>query len=859
MQEVGWQEGSQLPRILQLEEPTAPLAVPAAALPMTSKMSLRDAFNQIAEERISTLELARAPDYIEPPNAAMQCNSMPKEATGLGLWMPFQNRGEQTKRLARMFYDIDKKRGRDSWESVKRELKLPVCFGLPGIGKSRFAVAAVQNLERAAWAAHGKDGETEPCVQALAEAMVEFAWAEKPEDGDSRVRFLQHLVTARRNGRILRIDCSDFVAELTSTTDLNSTLAHLLLADWAAQFTAMDESKSSKADRRTAIYKNLKSLAGTSSTLVEAAAIILGPEAVTSEEGDPPAIVLSLDEVQDIPNLLGLVTELTKLSAVNGVRLLMVTSGVTEAHELKRQEGTSFSIQNITLPLLKQQHVESIFESFRPEGDRHTLTQDMKDAAWWVGGIPRHVEQLLWDVFQCKPCQDALQRLSTSDSSADAKPEIWNTMVSMNAMQWSSLLADLCASLIASYAKHGLDLHSKPEKFQLLRALVVSEWPVQLNTTLSVPEATPLTVKSLQQAKLCYFQPFQEYEECYDEYAFGVVKVPPLLLWSTEAAAKARTLGEVTTSPAIRPECYLTPEENETLAMAVMLDRLRAAKYCSGKPSMGLDELLGMRPTPDCPPKCIPSYLEHQSQQLQIHKDRLEAKLAAPSTRNTAVTQLCAINLGERIALLEAGGHGMGATESCSDLGALDALIQQRDGLDCDLQQFVADRRELLATTLTIPDKLEHSVEEKRLDGPALIERIIEARANSKPAAFLNGRQAPAADAVLVFNELVVFIQEKQSIVARCATASGTTVASVGKGSVNREYIKIATSYQENAPADFPSFVVLYITDEVQRLDEQLPAANCFVFDHTRLRTLLGPLVSAGRARARADGLARMT
>lgn len=85
---------------------------------------------------------------------------------------------------------------------------------------------------------------------------------------------------------------------------------------------------------------------------------------------------------------------------------------------------------------------------------------------------------------------------------------------------------------------------------------------------------------------------------------------------------------------------------------------------------------------------------------------------------------------------------------------------------------------QLLATQLTIPHPFMHSVEQERLAGECPRKRTREALAGRKPAALLNGRRAPAADTVVVFKELVVFIEEQRSIVAQRTTASGEAVAS---------------------------------------------------------------------------------
>ena len=87
----------------------------------------------------------------------------------LGEIFPFVNREQECIDLIRCLGDMDSMRGRRSFDKCKRDLKIPLYVGLPGIGKTRFARIAVTHLVEKA------TGLTSPTMDQMLEKSDEVA------------------------------------------------------------------------------------------------------------------------------------------------------------------------------------------------------------------------------------------------------------------------------------------------------------------------------------------------------------------------------------------------------------------------------------------------------------------------------------------------------------------------------------------------------------------------------------------------------------------------------------------------------------------------------------------------------------
>lgn len=97
-----------------------------------------------------------------------------------------------------------------------------------------------------------------------------------------------------------------------------------------------------------------------------------------------------------------------------------------------------------------------------------------------------------------------------------------------------------------------------------------------------------------------------------------------------------------------------------------------------------------------------------------------------------------------------------------------------------------------------------------------LAEKKIQVLSNSAarpwttPMAFLNGRNAPFADAFLIFPELVIFIQDKQSVVARQQNA---TICETSKGSIPVDLDCLESERLNVSEAMMSDDLYLYVCD----------------------------------------------
>lgn len=109
----------------------------------------------------------------------------------------------------------------------------------------------------------------------------------------------------------------------------------------------------------------------------------------------------------------------------------------------------------------------------------------------------------------------------------------------------------------------------------------------------------------------------------------------------------------------------------------------------------------------------------------------------------------------------------------------------------------------------------------------------------STAAAFINGRGAEFGDSMLVLPEIIIVVQEKQSVLSRQAQASGTRVPLVPPNEVALEVKKISIT------ASLLPALIVYVSDDRDRgVRQALPAHTTVVASAESRRALLGPLVA---------------
>lgn len=124
----------------------------------------------------------------------------------------------------------------------------------------------------------------------------------------------------------------------------------------------------------------------------------------------------------------------------------------------------------------------------------------------------------------------------------------------------------------------------------------------------------------------------------------------------------------------------------------------------------------------------------------------------------------------------------------------------------------------------------------------------------STAVAFVNGRGAKFGDSMLVVPEIVLIVQEKQSVKTRQALAIGSTVPPVPPQEVGLEVEKICLT------EDLKPALIVYVSDDRERGDTQaIPACTVVVASAESRRALLGSLVSGLRAHSLEENDTRAT
>lgn len=105
------------------------------------------------------------------------------EAARIGHYFSFVNREAQCAQLVAGLQALDDLRsspGASNWETNKRRVRVPVCTGIPGIGKTRFAREAVYHILK-------DKTDPSPLETALVDACLQDRNVRIPCDRDGNV------------------------------------------------------------------------------------------------------------------------------------------------------------------------------------------------------------------------------------------------------------------------------------------------------------------------------------------------------------------------------------------------------------------------------------------------------------------------------------------------------------------------------------------------------------------------------------------------------------------------------------------------------------------------------------------------
>ena len=595
---AGWQEGSRLPK-LQIyghgvlvghehslhRAGSLHVSIPHALRPAASGDSASEAhdtvsiFKQLAGKYCAEnfLEKLASPGLSERRGSLhghSDCRAHVDPITRadvafLGYWFPFMNREEQCKQLIRHLASLDKLRGKP-WDIAKRNAHVPVCAGMSGIGKTRFARSAVEHVAYLASLSFAVDDE--------AVAVVKYVWDDETDHTAERINLVRQLLLACRQHRSLRLEFQGLAFDGRDEEHAVRTLAASILAQWVKyQFRPASLSRADRdAHAERFFYALATALMKVKVDLAKVLQFISNPLGETAAEDDClPAIIIHVDEAHVLrTHLQGVIDALMKSLVECKVRVFLIITGMqtTELHE--SITDSSAMPAEIVLPLLKEQHMQQILRVLFNKPPELELSAHVKDSLWWLGGVPRFLEKLL--------CCASRQAAISKDEPLES---LWRWIESADEAQWQAAVGDALNSLYGTLIPQA-NTRSTPVPPQVLAglsALALSGWQVGLHTPLHPNREWKLwTVQYAQNQKLCYWSGQRAGQ--------GHIVIPPIILWDLQH----KQAGEVPSVHHLRnPAPISTPSDNEALAITLMLYRLQAAKLLN-RDTIQLSELLGL-------------------------------------------------------------------------------------------------------------------------------------------------------------------------------------------------------------------------------------------------------------------------
>ena len=128
--------------------------------------------------------------------------------------------------MLRLFAKMESYRGDKGVETYKRLFQIPVCVGLPGIGKTRFArIFFTYLLQKLS-------GFQSPTIEQMLEKCAELAEQIWPNEGEhlKHVGLLRHLVYASHEDRNIRIALN--CTPSSDMIEVESEIIKCVLVEW---------------------------------------------------------------------------------------------------------------------------------------------------------------------------------------------------------------------------------------------------------------------------------------------------------------------------------------------------------------------------------------------------------------------------------------------------------------------------------------------------------------------------------------------------------------------------------------------------------------------------------------------------
>jgi hypothetical protein len=642
----------------------------------------------------------------------------------LGQVFPFVNREEESKQLVRCFGYMDLIRGRNSFDKNKRRIGVPLCVGLPGLGKTRYVRIALTSLIKSL---------TDIPFPAMEDMLMKADELARIIWGDDRTHdeLLIELIMASHEDRNIRITLN--CTPGTTMRELEIEILSSVLVQWMKHRQLKPEFEHLQNDE---IVSLLDSEFGTlrkkclrsdiNLTLGDTVDFILQQDSQVHETGHSPALIINLDEAQKLGILLQYAMEiLVKPILTQNSRVFITITGISKAHLFEAIQRSDVSVHVIILPVLTDSHIASILAKVF-EIDIDAIPRSVRNAVKWLGGVPRFLEYFL----------DSIAEKSRSITV----PALWKWLCDADL----NSLMDVISMTRPKVTGYGHESGLPDDLLDNIFSLAIAGHPIKLDQRL-IHGTNMWTVEDAQNRSLLYWNGAPG--------GCGTVIMPPLLLHHIHLNS-AKNAG-ASIHPLKRPSAFMSSDDNEALAVSALLHKLKAA-------SIG------------------------GTTQVFLYKD-LMGGMKIEGVADVIVT-----------------------VPQCFNLEVLDKRI--------GVKEFARKKREVLENIRTDP--------------------------TTTPIAFVNGRGASFADAFIILPGIAIFIQEKQSVIARRRNVTERTKnIPFCHTSVVNERLKVSKVMERND-------LFVYVTDDQDGGAPSSMANDTLVVTAERHNQLFGSTLAWLRASA---------
>jgi hypothetical protein len=507
---------------------------------------------ELSTKWIDTFHKIIATSGCEIPTAGIKRfgrSTVPETMDDINEALKFVNRTNECWQLVKACIDIDRQRGSGLHARGTLGVRVPVCTGMPGIGKTTFARHAIMHLAEKRLP---KDpGAPIDFTEIAAKIVQEYATTPDPVATDTMCQLLM----ACNQGRNLRIagDVDSFRAY-----GLQFELAVSLFAQWVQPAVPTLESRS--------VLQKLRDTMPTTLTVKQAVRFMLGTHQGPCGMG--AAVILNIDEAHKYKDLHAMIDACVACLTEHNFRVFVTITGVHAAEIAASVDASRAGAVDIVLPLLTVDHMTEILCCLFSKSVSQ-LSMPLQSVMWWLGGVPRYLEYFL----RAAGDQSGLHELS--------KLFDWLLAASINVLMDVVMVVatkDLCFS------------NHPREVFQSIVALTVSGLLVPETLFL---EAEPrffghshYTIGWAQRCGLLYW------ERC--EGVLGIVRMPPLV----QHYLQCRFGNESDLVDLDSPPAYLHPKDNEALVAITMLHKCFAFHLANPtKTQIRLDTLCPLFPT----------------------------------------------------------------------------------------------------------------------------------------------------------------------------------------------------------------------------------------------------------------------